>query len=345
MLLNLHLKHHLSLRINMPTMTSYLDSEPPAVSSEPKPKLYILSDFHPEAVKYAQSLFDCILYQDPEGDNWRSNATAILIKDYYVTDEDLKSAPQLRVIGKQGVGLDKIDLEACERRGVRVCNSPGVNAGAVAEMAVCLALSVAREVPQIVMRQRVGAETIRKETVSGLLLSKRVVGVIGMGHIGQAVARMFQGGFQASIVAYDPYHPSKGGAWDSIPHKRVHELDELLQIADVVTVHVPLTSTTKGLISLAQMKRMKRTAILINTARGGIVDEDDLAHALIDGYIWGAGFDCHVEEPPTLARYERLWNCPRFVGTPHIAAATDETQIATINAATDGVYKYLTSGN
>lgn len=315
-----------------------------------KPQLYILSDFHPQAVKHAQSLFDCVLYGDARGEGWKSNATAILIKDFAITDADLAAAPQLRVIGKQGSGLDQIDLKACERRGVRVCNSPGINAGAVAEMALCLALSVAREVPQIVLRQRVGGEAIRKETVSGLLLSNRVVGVVGMGHIGQAVARMFQGGLGCSVMAFDPYYPfpneikeseKSQNPWDAIPHRRVESLDDLLDTADVVTVHVPLTPDTRDLIAAPQLRRMKSTAILLNTARGGIVNENDLADALEQGQIWGAGFDCHVQEPPTLQRYERLWRCPSFVGTPHIAAATDETQIATINAATDKVYRFL----
>lgn len=308
-----------------------------------RPKLYILSDFHPEAVRYAESLFDCVHHDDAEAQNWRSNATAILVKDYYITEKDLEMAPQLRVIGKQGVGLDKIDVGACERRNVKICNSPGINASAVAEMTVCLAFTVAREVPQLVLRQRVNSEAIRKETVAGQLLSGRTIGIIGMGNIGRAVALMFQGGFQTSIVAYDPFYPEEGGPWESILHRRVHDLNELLHVADVVTVHVPLTSATKDLISLSQLKRMKRTAILLNTARGGIVNEDDLAQALEEGLIWGAGFDCHVQEPPTLKTYQRLWSCPRFVGTPHIAAATDETQIATINAATDGVYNFLTS--
>jgi phosphoglycerate dehydrogenase-like enzyme len=316
-------------------------SLPKSTVSETRRKLYILSEFHPVAIKYAQSLFECILHTDPEAKNWRSNATAILIKDYYITEEDLIAAPQLRVIGKQGVGLDKVDVEACARHNVKICNTPGVNAGAVAEMALCLAFSVAREVPSIIQRQRIDGEVIRKETVSGLLLSNKILGVIGMGNIGQAVARMFAGGLGAHIVAYDPYWPEKGGPWISIPHKRVHNLDELLRMADVVTLHVPLTPTTKNLIGYEQLHIMKRTAILINTARGGIVNEEELARGLEEDLIWGAGFDCHAVEPPTLEKYGRLWNCRRFVGTPHIAAAVDETQIATINAATDGVWNFL----
>lgn len=314
-------------------------------TSSKRRKLYILSEFHPEAVKYAQSLFDCVLHTDPESLNWRTNATAILIKDYPITDHDLASAPQLQVIGKQGVGVDQIDVEACQRRGVKVCNTPGVNASAVAEMTLSLALSVAREIPHLVLRQRVDGEAIRKETINGMLLSGKTLGVVGMGNIGQAVARMFVGGLQANILAYDPFYPEsddKGsvGPWQEIPHSRVHNLDDLLRESDVVTLHVPLTTATANLISYPQLHTMKRTAILLNTARGGIVNEDDLVRALEEGIIWGAGFDCHVQEPPTKAKYERLWNCKRFVGTPHIAAATDETQIATINAATDGIFRF-----
>ncbi|PCD38511.1 hypothetical protein AU210_006985 [Fusarium oxysporum f. sp. radicis-cucumerinum] len=313
----------------------------PMADSATKPELYILSDFHPEAVKYAQESFDCILYGDPRTENWHSHATAILIKDYYITEDDLASAPKLRVIGKQGVGLDKIDVEACKRHNVKVCNTPGVNASAVAEMALCLALTVAREVPQMVIRQRIQGEAIRKETVDGILLSKKIIGVVGMGHIGQAIAHMFVGGLQAEIIAFDPYFHDNESSWNTIPYKRVKTLPELLEVADVVTLHVPLTPTTKNMIAAPQLKQMKKTAILINTARGGIVNEEDLADALEQGEIWGAGFDCHCEEPPTLAKYERLWKCPRFVGTPHIAAATDETQIATINGATDGILQLL----
>lgn len=317
------------------------DQQTPSAANGPRHKLYILSEFHPESVKYANSLFDCVNYGDPEGENWRSNATAILIKDYYITADDLDAAPQLRVIGKQGVGLDKVDLEACEQRGVKVCNTPGVNAGAVGEMALALAFSVARDIPRLVSRQVVHGETIRKETVAGMLLCGKTVGVVGMGNIGRAAARMFAGALNTPIVAYDPFFPEESALWAAIPHRRVHSLDNLLSVADVVTLHLPLTAATENLIGYAELQSMKRTAILLNTSRGGIVNEDDLTRALQEGLIYGAGFDCHVQEPPTKKKYERLWSCPRFVGTPHIAAATDETQIATINTAIDGVFQFL----
>lgn len=324
-----------------PHSTEDLTSPGAASKSGKKPRLFILSEFHPVAVKYAQSLFDCILHTSPEAATWRDHATAILIKDYYITAADLDAAPQLRVIGKQGVGLEKVDVAACKARGVEVCNTPGVNATAVAEMAMCLAFSVARDVPEMVIRQKVNGESVRKETVSGMLLMGKTLGVIGMGNIGREAARMFHGGLRTPIVAFDPFYPPDSPGWNDIPHKRVHKLEELLAVSDIVTVHVPLTPDTEGIISYPQLKQMKPTAILLNTARGGIINEEDLTRALEESVITGAGFDCHAEEPPPRARYKRLWNCKGFVGTPHIAAATDETQVATINAATDKVYKFM----
>lgn len=308
-----------------------------------KPLLYILSEFHPTSVKYAESLFDCIHYDDPRALKWRSNATAILVKDYYITRADLEAAPQLQIIGKQGVGIEKIDDVACAEHNVKIFNTPGVNAGAVAEMTMALALSVARKIPGIWLRQVVDGETIRKETCSGLLLTGKTIGIVGMGNIGREVARMFTAAFTAQVVVYDNYMPEDPPAWKTIPHTRVRGLDEVLRVADVVTVHVPLTKETNGMISYAQFDLMKDTAILINTARGGIVDEEALLDALRRGSIWGAGLDCHEQEPPTKEKYQELWSSGNIVGMPHISAATDETQVATINAAIDGVHKFVTS--
>jgi len=174
-----------------------------------------------------------------------------------------------------------------------------------------------------------------------MLLLSKTLGVIGMGNIGQAVAKMFAGGFKTPVIAFDPYFPADGGPWKDIPHTRVRVLDELLETADIVILYVPPTPSTKNLILYPQLQKMKQSAVLLNTARGGIVNEDDLVKALEEGLIWGAGFDCHVQEPPTRKKYERLWSCKRFVGTPHIAAATDETQIATTTAATEKVFRLL----
>ena len=301
--------------------------------------LYILSEFHPEAVKHAQSLFNCILHTDPRILRWREEATAVLVKDYPIHEADLDAAPQLQAIGKQGVGVDQIDTAACAQRGVKVYNTPGVNASAVAEMVMALTLNVARDISGLWYRQLALGESIRKETCNGLLLTGRTIGIIGMGHIGRQVARMFQGAFDTRTIAYDPFVPE--GAWADFDHERVQDLDDLLSKADVVSVHVPLTPQTISMIGHSQMQKMKRTGILVNASRGGIVDEADLQRALDEKLIWGCGFDCHVQEPPTLAKYGDLWSHEHYVGTPHVAAATDETQIATTNAAIDLVYQHM----
>lgn len=305
-----------------------------------RPTLYILSDFHPGAVKHAQSLFDCVLHTDPQALRWREAATAILVKDYPIRVQDLKAASQLRAIGKQGVGVDQIDVAACAERGVKVFNTPGVNASAVAEMVVALTLNVARDISGLWYRQMALGESIRKETCNGLLLTGKTIGIIGMGNIGRQVARMFNGAFQTRTIAYDPFVPKD--AWPDIDHKRVYDLDLLLSQADVVSIHVPLSPETAGMIGYDQLQKMKRTAILVNAARGGIVLEADLSRALDEKLIWGCGFDCHAQEPPRREMYMDLWSHEHYVGTPHVAAATDETQVATTNAAIDLVYKYMT---
>jgi len=327
------------------TNESASDPNTGITSTSSRPVLYILSEFHPTSVKYAESLFDCIHYDSPQAQKWRTHATAILVKDYNITRADLEAAPRLQIIGKQGVGIEKIDDVACAEHNVKIFNTPGVNAGAVAEMTLALALSVARKIPSIWMRQLGKGETIRKETCTGLLLTGKTIGIVGMGNIGRAVAKMFSAAFATKIVVYDNYMPEDPPAWSDIPHVRVRSLEQVLKVGDVVTVHIPLTKETTNMISHEQFALMKKTAILINTARGGIVDEVALMEALKDGKIWGAGLDCHEQEPPTKERYEELWTSGNIVGMPHISAATDETQVATINAAIDGVFQFVNSAS
>jgi len=236
------------------------------------------------------------------------------------------------------VGIDKIDVVACKERGIKIFNTPGVNARAVSELVLSLVMSLARQVRPISLRLADG-EVVRKEECSGLILHKCTIGILGMGNIGRTVARIFQGAFESQVAAYDPYMGSD--AWGDIVHRRVGTVEEMLKVADVVTIHVPLTSETKDLISYAEMKLMKRNAMLINTARGGIVNEVDLERALHDGLIWGAGLDCHVQEPPTQERYASLWKNPNIVSLPHVGAATHQTQVETACAAVRRLWEYV----
>lgn len=303
-----------------------------------KPKAYLIDDFHPEAVTRAQQLFDLVLPHTSECENWQQ-AEYLLVRGSRLTADDIASCSNLRAIGKQGVGTDKIDAAACSSQGVKILNTPGVNARAVAELVLTLTMSLAREVRSIVVRQETG-QVVPKQTCSGLLLHNCTIGIIGMGNIGKTVANIFRGAFNANIIAYDPYMGE--GAWSDIPHKRVKDIEPMLKESDVITLHVPLTPETKDLISYKQMQMMKRSSILINTARGGIVNEEQLCQALDDELIWGVGLDCHEQEPPTKEKYELLWAHPNVLSLPHVGAATATTQRDTAVAAVERLYEYAT---
>ncbi|KAJ4983093.1 hypothetical protein SVAN01_11432 [Stagonosporopsis vannaccii] len=303
-----------------------------------KPAIYLLEQFPPEAVRHCQSLFKTVLADDPEIVNWQQNAHAILVREKKISAVDIQGAHKLRAIGKQGTGIDIIDLAACKKRGIPVLNTPGVNAQSVAELVLSLTMSVARQLRTISVKQASGAE-VRKEHCCGLTLVNKTIGVVGMGNIGTAVARIFRGAFNGTVYACDPFAPAD--AWADVPHTRVQSWEEMLPQVDVLTVHVPLNEETRGMIGAAQLKKMKRSSILINVARGGIVNEDALTEALEQGLIFGAGLDCHEEEPPTLRTYERLWATERVISTPHIGATTSETQVLTATCAIDNVHQYL----
>ncbi|KAF2161132.1 hypothetical protein M409DRAFT_28462 [Zasmidium cellare ATCC 36951] len=300
------------------------------------PTIYFVDEYHPEAVKYSQERAHTIVPGDPEHANWRQNAKYVLVGGTKFSRQDIASCPNLQAIGKRGTGIDKIDTVACKERGIKILNTPGINARAVAEMVLALTMSVAREVGRAAVKQQRG-ELVTRGQWSGLMLHNTTVGIIGMGNIGEQVARIFRGAFHAEVIAYDPYVATK--AWKGIPHTRANTLDELLQAADVVTLHVPLLDSTRRLISYRELHLMKRNAIIINAARGGIVDERDLEQALREGLIWGAGLDCHEHEPPTKEHYAALWELG-VVSTPHIAAKTAQTQMNTAIAAVKQVIDF-----
>ncbi|PWY71423.1 hypothetical protein BO83DRAFT_399663 [Aspergillus eucalypticola CBS 122712] len=268
-----------------------------------KPTVYLLDTFPPKAIEHAKTLFNIIQPQDEQFQNWRENARALLIRSSYLTAEDVASCPNLIAIGKHGVGIDKIDQNACAERGIKILNTPGANARDVAELVVALSLSVARGIRSITTRQM--SKPVPKETCNGLTLYQKTVGIIGMGNIGRTVAEIFRGGFQTDIIAYDAYMPED--TWTHIPHTRASSIDEVITRADILSVHVPLTKETRDMITYDKICMMKPDAILINAARGGIVNEHDLTRALSEGRLWGAGLDCHEQEPPSHEIYGQLW--------------------------------------
>ncbi|KAJ5344165.1 D-3-phosphoglycerate dehydrogenase [Penicillium brevicompactum] len=302
-----------------------------------KPTVYVIDAFNPLAIAHAKTLFNVILPEDPGFADWRKNATSILVRGSYVTADDIASCPNLTAIGKHGVGIDKIDQDACAKRGIKILNTPGANARDVAELVLALTMAVARDIRSITVRQM--SKPVPKETCNGLTLYGKTIGIIGMGNIGRRVAEIFRGAFDADVVACDVFMPDD--AWPHIPHTRVQTTQEVLERADIISVHVPLTKETANMISYDQIRAMKQDAILINAARGGIVNEADLGRALSEGHLWGAGLDCHEQEPPTLEKYGALWEHLNVISTPHIGAATTRAQTASAMAAVNNLYQHV----
>jgi D-3-phosphoglycerate dehydrogenase len=284
-------------------------------------KIYILDQFVSSGVEYASQHADVVRWDDPRIKNWREDADGLMVRVTPLTADDFASAKQLKAVAKQGVGVNLIDLAAAKARGVIVCNTPGVNSEAVAEMGLALALAVTRRVAELDRRIRSG-EVVKRINYLGIELWEKTVGVIGMGNIGTRIARKYHAAFGMKVLAYDPYVPKDH--WPDIPHERASSLDELLKRGDVVTIHTPLTPETRHMIGRRELALMKETAVLVNTARGEIVDEVALYDALKSGRLLGAGLDVFKKEPPTTDN--PLVGLPNIVVTPHAAGGTRETQ-------------------
>lgn len=298
-----------------------------------KQSVYVIDPYHDSALTVLRdaSNIDLVYNDEPQAQAWRDEADGLMVRsETRVTAADLEASKKLKVIVKQGVGVDNIDVEAAKQRGIAVCNTPALNSEAVAELTLSLALSVARRVTELDRRIRAGEKIVRS-TALGQSLFKKTIGIVGMGNIGRHVAEKWIAAMHGSVVAYDPLVPE--GAWKDIPHTRAPSLEELLREADVVTLHVPLTKGTAEMIGAKQFATMKKSAIFLNAARGGIVDEKALLDALTQQRIWGAALDAMEVEPPTLEAYRDLLGCGNLIMTPHIGGNTIENQINSGKAA------------
>lgn len=239
-----------------------------------------------------------------------------------------KAGGKLKLIGRGGVGVDNIDIPAASKMGIKVMNTPMANAESTAENAVALMFSAARQIPFGTAKLKAGEWA--KKQMKGRQLGGQTLGLIGTGNIGRIVAGKCYG-VGMDVVAYDPFvTPDADGNITvnsgrfTFKVKMVKELDELLKAADFVSIHVPLTKTTKNLINADRFKTMKNSAIIVNNSRGGVVNEDDLYTALKDGEIAAAGLDVFGSEPCTGSP---LFELDNFIATPHISATTYEAQL------------------
>ena len=238
----------------------------------------------------------------------------------------LSQLPELRVISKYGVGLDALDLEAIANRGIRLGWSGGVNRRSVSELTLAFAIALFHRVPECESALRRG----EWHKVAGHQLTGKTVGIVGCGFVGQDLVRLLAP-FECRVLAHDirdypDFYAAHGVA--------AVGLDELLSAADLVTLHVPLDASTRGMIGAAQLAKMRPGTFIINAARGGLIDEAALCGALESGHLGGAACDVFAAEPDA---NPRLMALPNFFGTPHIGGSAVEAQLAMGRAAIDGL--------
>jgi D-3-phosphoglycerate dehydrogenase len=245
-------------------------------------------------------------------------ADALLVRSATTVDaEVLAAAPKLKIVARAGVGLDNVDVDAATARGVLVVNAPTSNIHSAAEHALALLLAAAREIPAADASLR--ARTWKRSSFSGTEIYGKTAGVVGLGRIGQLVAQRLAA-FGSHVVAYDPYVSPARAAQLGI---ELLALDELLGRADFISVHLPKTPETAGLIGEEALAITKPGVIIVNAARGGLIDEDALAEAVRSGHVRAAGIDVFAKEPTTESP---LFDLPQVIVTPHLGASTAEAQ-------------------
>ena len=245
-------------------------------------------------------------------------ANAILVRSATQVDtEVLAAAPNLKVIARAGVGLDNVDIKAATAAGVMVVNAPTSNIISAAELTCGHILSLARHIPAA--HAALAEGKWKRSAYTGTELFEKTIGIIGLGRIGALIAERMKA-FGTKVVAYDPYVTSARAQQLGV---QLLTLEELIETSDFITIHMPKTPETTGMIGKAQLAAMKPTAYVINVARGGLIDEEALFEALTNNVIAGAGLDVFVSEPPTGSP---LLGLPNVITTPHLGASTDEAQ-------------------
>lgn len=282
--------------------------------------------YQPDLVDNAEALADAV-----------GHARALIVRNRtQVRGDLLAAAGRLEIVGRLGVGLDNIDLDACRARGIEVVPATGANDDSVAEYAISAAQTLLRPLTTALPEMLAGAWP--RTTTIGRELQGKTLGLIGFGSIARATARRARA-MGMRVGAFDPFVGVEDPAWLEIP--RFEEMSHLLGTADVVSLHVPLTDGTRHLIDAAALAEMHDKAILINAARGGVVDETALAAALRAGKLGGAALDVFEVEPLTAAAARVFEGCPNLILTPHIAGLTDESNARVGGMIADAVISHL----
>ena len=284
-------------------------------------KILICDNLNQEVYKELETIGDCLDISKSESkekdlaDHIKDSEIVVIRSATKLTKEVLDNAEKLKVIARCGVGVDNVDLEFAKSKNIFVTNSPSANLISVVELTVALIISASRKLSLADAHLKNG-QWNRSEFL-GYELYGKTLGIVGFGKAGRLVAERMKS-FGMSIVFYDPYVTDWNGSEESL------DLDDLLKTADVVSIHVIKTKDTENLISKEKLDLLKPSSIIVNTSRGGVLDEDYLFELLESEKIFGAGLDVYSNEPPeNVSRYNGL----NLVTTPHIGASTNEAQL------------------
>ena len=295
-------------------------------------KVFLSEVIHPAAVELLEKSLEVIRPADHSREallKALKDADGMVARKIYIGAEEMDHAPRLKIIGRHGVGLDSVDLDAATKRGILVTNTPGANRESVAELTLAFMLSLARRLPQAqaamhsLPKGDLGQFTalLKRYNLTGIDLEGKSLGIIGTGRIGSSVAKKCVAAFDMKVMGYDPYVSES--VMKSFGVEKVERLKELLPRVDFLTVHCPLTNETKGMIGQKELGLLKKGAYVINAARGGIVEEKALYDALCSGQVAGAALDVFELEPPDPE--DPLLNHPNLLATPHYGGTTEES--------------------
>jgi D-3-phosphoglycerate dehydrogenase len=297
-------------------------------------KTYIFDPISDEALAYAKSKFDVVCWDNPEINDYKE-AEAVIVRTFKMTADVIDQMPKLKIIAKHGVGVDNIDIPYAKSKGIRVTNTPTANMNSVVELIIGLIFNSVRRITQSQFAVIKGIEKNSPLYLSGYELSGKTLALIGLGKIGGSVGQKLQSAFDMNVVVYDPFASEEHCS--SLGFKKTEDLDELCRKGDVISISVPLTKETKNMIAGHQLSLMKETAVIINTSRGGIINENDLYDALKNHKIFGAALDVFVQEP--VSKDNPLLTCDNFIATPHNGANTSDALIRMGVGAVDEIVR------
>ena len=287
----------------------------------------------PEGMKLLDGVSQVYVADNQDPNNYldqMQDADALIVRIAKCDGHAIEHSPNLKVIGRTGVGYDTVDVKKATELGIPVVITPGANNRSVAEHAVAIMFALSKNLVQAQNEMCAGNWEIRGAG-KAFELEGKTVGVIGMGAIGRETAKICQG-CGMKVAGYDPFMSQE--KIESLGATYYADYQQLLKDADIVTIHVPLTDDTRNMIAKAQLSLMKKTSLIINCSRGGIINEADLVQALKDGVIAGAGTDVYCNEPPKLD--DPLLHCPNLIVSPHSAAQTREAVIKMAQMCVNG---------